>query len=221
MKMYDLFSGLGGASQAFVENGWSVQRFEINPELANPESDSYVPLTNEIDITNQNMYWLFNHKKNDVDFLWASPPCDQFSLAFPAPRSVASRNGELDKYDPDMKPLLATLEIIRLVKPRYWAIENVQGAIRYFEPHIGKHRIKIGSMYLWGNFPMVGLKVMDSTHKKKLFSSTNAQTKLRSNVHAKTPMWLSDQMRRAVQYQMTIDDFSDSLEDVSWAWSDK
>jgi hypothetical protein len=218
MRMYDLFSGLGGASQAFLEGGWSVCRFEKNSMLADPKSEDYVPLTDEIDLTHENAAKALAYPEDKVDFLWASPPCDEFSLAFPAPRSVASREGKLDEYEPDMKPLMATLEIIRLVKPRYWAIENVQGAIRYFEPHIGKHRMKIGSMYLWGNFPMVGLKEIDSTHKKKLFASTGAQTKLRSNVHAKTPHWLSEQMRVAVQYQMTLDDFMASLEDVSWAW---
>ena len=34
MKMLDLFSGLGGASEAMLANGWEVLRIENNPELA-------------------------------------------------------------------------------------------------------------------------------------------------------------------------------------------
>jgi site-specific DNA-cytosine methylase len=34
MKMLDLFSGLGGASEAFVRAGWEVMRIENNPLLS-------------------------------------------------------------------------------------------------------------------------------------------------------------------------------------------
>ena len=30
MKMLDLFSGLGGASEAFLQNGWEIKRIENN-----------------------------------------------------------------------------------------------------------------------------------------------------------------------------------------------
>ena len=47
-------------------------------------------------------------KLERIDFLWTSPPCYEFSLAYPAPRSVAARNGDLDLYEPDMSLVLAT-----------------------------------------------------------------------------------------------------------------
>ena len=33
-EMLDLFSGLGGASEAMLNHGWDVLRIENNPELA-------------------------------------------------------------------------------------------------------------------------------------------------------------------------------------------
>lgn len=205
--MLDLFSGLGGAHCAFQfpENNksiWKIYSVEKNRKLY---------ATHHLDIVKQTYEVIALFEDMEIDFLWASPPCYDFSLAYPAPRAVASREGTLDEYKPDMKPLEATLKIIEAVKPRYWAIENVQGAIRYFEPYIGKHRLKLGSCYLWGNFPIVGFDVKDTQHKKKLFAKTHKDTPNRSNVHAKTPYWISNQVRIAVQYQMMIDDFAQGL----------
>jgi len=199
-QMVDLFSGMGGANSAFT-GIWQVHSVESNRDFA---------ATHHLDIVKQTDAVIAALLDIDIDFLWSSPPCDEFSLAYPAPRSVAAREGVLDLYKPDMKPLEATLKIIDALKPRYWAIENVQGAIRYFEPYIGKHRVKLGSIYLWGNFPVVGFTTVDSKHKQKLFAKTNANTENRSNVHAKTPHWVSNQVRIAVQYQMMIDDFAQS-----------
>ena len=140
MQMLDLFSGLGGASEAFLQNGWHVIRIDNNP-MFGPGGKNEVPHT----ITSDVIRFRNTFEPKTIDFLWASPPCNEFSLAYPAPRSVAAREGVLDLYKPDMKPLEATLAIIKAIKPRYWAIENVQGAIRYFEPYIGRHRVKYGS----------------------------------------------------------------------------
>jgi len=207
-KMIDLFSGLGGASASFVTHTfedkpvWEVDRIDNNVNL---RADYYYDIVNDCQDIIDHYYG------EQIDFLWASPPCDEFTLAFPAPRAVAAREGNLAAYSPDMAPLEATLEIIRALRPRYWAIENVQGAIRYFKPYIGEHRVKLGSAYLWGNFPVVGFTTVDSKHKQKLFAKTNKDTPNRSNVHAKVPFWISEQVRISVQYQMMIDDFWDDI----------
>ena len=67
-KMLDLFSGLGGASQAMQEDdNWKVttvdfeERFEpdICEDVLNLEPEDF---------------------KEDYDLIWASPPCDRFSV---------------------------------------------------------------------------------------------------------------------------------------------
>lgn len=64
------------------------------------------------------------------DILWASPPCQGFSVA------VIGRNWNRD-YTPKtpsaelaMKLALRTLDLIRILKPRYWFIENPRGMLR-------------------------------------------------------------------------------------------
>lgn len=65
-----------------------------------------------------------------VDILWASPPCQGFSVA------VIGRNWNRD-YTPKtesariaMKLAQHTLSMIRTIKPKYWFIENPRGMLR-------------------------------------------------------------------------------------------
>ena len=208
MRMLDLFSGLGGASEAFLDHGWEVWRGDFNELFYNPSSEYYVKNTVKWDAYEDEV------PGGHVDFLWASPPCYEFSLGYNAPRAKAQREGR--EYEPDMTFAIRTKEIIEIVKPRFWAVENVVGASKYFEPIFGKHRILLGAAMIWGNFPIVGF---DASSRKKKVDVWDIESPIRSNIRAKMPYWLSDQMRVAVQYQMMINDFEDSLTDVSWAWN--
>lgn len=201
--MIDLFSGLGGASEAFVKNGWTVTRIENNPVFG-PGGEHYVPGTKTIDVMDD-IDKLYN---GDVDFLWASPPCYEFSTAYMSIRSRKARLGL--KHKPDMTLINRTIELIDLIKPRYWAIENVVGASKYFQPLLGKHRLLVGSAMLWGNFPIIGFEALEKAYKKKK-GDLARWSDIRANERAKIPYWLSEQMRISVQYQMTVDDFAESL----------
>ena len=44
-KMVDLFSGLGGASEAFLKNDWEVERYDNNPLFWERSSENYVENT--------------------------------------------------------------------------------------------------------------------------------------------------------------------------------
>lgn len=199
--MIDLFSGLHGASAAFTDHGWGVISIERNRELT---------ATYHMDVKEQKDEIVeMLTRLERIDFLWASPPCYEFSQGHAAPRSVAAREGKLDSYEPDMSVVLATMDIIRAVKPRYWALENVQGACRYFRPHLGEHRIKLGAAFIWGNFPRLGFKEISNGYKVE--QDPGKRDPLRSNKRAKIPYWISEQIRQSVQYQMMLDDFAESL----------
>jgi hypothetical protein len=134
----DLFSGLEGASRAFKERGWDVITVDIN--------DSFEP-----DICCDIVHFSYPGSWPKPDLIWASPPCTEFSRRS-LPASWACNGG---KYkEPDMSLLDATIRIIKEAKPRYWVIENVSGAIRYFKPYLGSYQKKVGSRYLWGQFPI-------------------------------------------------------------------
>jgi len=72
------------------------------------------------------------------DLIWASPPCTYFSLA---------RTDQVDY--PDMSLYYAARRIIFELRPRFWVIENVRGACRFFEGHYKSY----GPWFLWGNLP--------------------------------------------------------------------
>jgi hypothetical protein len=190
--MIDLFSGLGGASEAFVRDpNYSVLRYDNNPEFENIECTTICDLNNyEIKC------------RHDIDLIWASPPCLTFSNAFNAPRSIAQRAG-LD-YEPDMTLVKKSLEIIEDLNPKYFVIENVSGASKDFEKLLGKPRQIIGCFFLWGNFPLIHVD-RDFEHLKADHDKRHSE--IRSNIRAKIPYEISNNLKIAIDNQTNIFDF--------------
>ena len=197
--MVDLFSGLGGASEAFLMAGWDVYRFDNNRAFSDINSEYFVPRTKYADLRNT----MLTGVSGGVDFVWASPPCYEFSNAYSAPRAIASRENRLEEYEPDMTLLENTISMIEEIKPKYWCIENVVGAIRYFEPYFGKPNNTVGPYVLWGNFPPGSFK-MPEGYSKRIAGDANRWSPIRSNHRAKIPLWLSQQMLDAIRYQTQI-----------------
>ena len=189
MKMVDLCSGLGGASQPMIDNDWEVVRFDNNPLLKD------VPFTRSVDIMTMPKF-----ESDHIDLVWASPPCVDFSLAYAAPKSKARRAGI--PYEPNLDLMLKCKEIIEQTNPRYWVIENVVGAIKDFLPHLGSPRQIIGPFVLWGNFPYIHLPP-GFEHSKALNDKTSTHP-LRSNWKALVPYPLADGLRIAIQEQHSI-----------------
>lgn len=199
----DLFSGFGGASEAFVQDfdRWSVLRIDNNPLLGG------VPFTVIDDINNlqpQNYGRRFPHVKGrlQIECIWASPPCLEFSNAFSAPKSIHVREHGLDSYKPDMSLLTASLEIIETVKPKYWVIENVVGSIRYFREVLGEPRQIIGPYVLWGNFPYLDIDASQLEAKSK--KDVHSSNPLRSNYKAKVDFEISSSLKDAIENQKSL-----------------
>tara|TARA_R110002051_G_scaffold64067_1_gene116629 strand:+ start:142 stop:723 length:582 start_codon:yes stop_codon:yes gene_type:complete len=176
LKVIDLYSGLGGASEAFIRAGHDVVRIENNPDLA------FVEETVIADVA-----WAHTFYGDSIDLVWASPPCQDFSQAFSARRPTARREGR--EFQPDMKPLISALEIISNLKPKYFVIENVVGAIKDFKPHVGNPTQIIGAFVLWHNLPHLVLPP-GYTHTK-VSQDPGSRDPLRSNKRAKVPLELS------------------------------
>jgi len=195
----DLFSGFGGASEAFVQDldNWTVLRIDNNPLLGG------VPFTVIDDIPRiaNNIFGPQNVLKK-IDVIWASPPCREFSNGYSSPKSIHAREHGLDSYKPDMSLLTAALDIIEIVKPKYWVIENVVGSIRYFREFLGEPRQIIGPYVLWGNFPMIDCKpemIMAKSGK-----DVHSSNPLRSNYKAKVDFEISSSLKYAIENQKSL-----------------
>ena len=189
-RMLDLCSGLGGASEGFLANGWDVVRIENNPLLAD------VPHTQLLDI----FEWDYEAEE-PFDLIWASPPCREFSTAYAAPRSVAQREGR--EYQPDMSILLKVIEIIDYFRPKHHVIENVSGASKFFTPIIGSPpRQIVGPFFLWGYFPHI-IMDFDWTHSKA-DGDTWSSDPLRANRRGKIPFEVSVQLFRSITGQKSL-----------------
>lgn len=136
MIMLDLFAGMGGASRAMREAGWTVITVDNDPQF-NPDILA--------DITT------FHYTGPKPDLVWASPPCTEFSR-YSLPASWKCNKG--GKKEPDMCLTLAAKRVIEEIDPKWWIVENVRGARPFYEKVFGPCVKICGSRYLWGKFPI-------------------------------------------------------------------
>ncbi len=194
--VWDLCSGLGGWTEAFAQSDWVVIRIEINPAL------EYVPFTRIWDIHDW-MDWIDDLPHPDL--IVASPPCEEFSIADPN-KDRNDRMENPEKY-PELEIALENvrtcLDIIDYIKPEWWVLENVRGAVRYFKKYIPKlkpHKQAIGpkqhqQFFLWGNFPHIMMKP-NFTHAK--CDNRTAQER------ALIPFEISFELKRAIENHVRI-----------------
>lgn len=136
--MLDLFCGLGGASAAMRERGWTVIGVDSRAEL---EPDVIADVRT------------YEYSGPAVDLVWASPPCVEFA-------KTDKRCWYPDAPTPSMELVDAALRIIAQVQPGAWLLENVRGARPWFRAHVGPGGLKLGApvlqsppLYLWGSPP--------------------------------------------------------------------
>lgn len=153
--MLDLFCGLGGASAAMRERGWTVIGVDSRAEL---EPDVIADVRT------------YEYSGPAVDLVWASPPCVEFA-------KTDKRCWYPDAPTPSMELVDAALRIIAQVQPRAWLLENVRGARPWFRAHVGPSGLRLGApvlqsppLYLWGS-PPPGLLLPSPGHGHKEYQS--------------------------------------------------
>jgi len=137
-----------------------------------------------------------------VDVILFSPPCLEFSLAFTAPRAIHLRERPNIPYEPSMDILECGLDIIRLLKPKYWIVENVRGASPFFSQLMGKPRQINEAYFFWGNFPSFVPEAFPSKAEKD-----ERRDPMRANIRAKVPIEISEALLKAIQSQKCILDY--------------
>jgi site-specific DNA-cytosine methylase len=127
MIVYDFFSGTGSSTQAFEDAGHTIIKVEL---------DEYFP-ADERDILALNAQDLIA-KYGQPDFIWASPPCQKFSVASIGHYWTGGRGNCVPKR-PEVYEAIAlvkhTVNLMQALNPTYgWIMENPRGMLRQQEP---------------------------------------------------------------------------------------
>lgn len=150
MKIIDLFSGLGGWSQPFIDNGHDVYRIDKDKKF---KAELHVDF---LEFNFSDIPW-------KPDIILASPPCETFSVASIGHHWHKNREPKTNAAALGKKLVLRTVEFIKFLNPKIAIIENPRGMLRKLELidfprksiwycHFGEERAKPTD--LWGyQFP--------------------------------------------------------------------
>lgn len=119
MKVLDLFAGLGGWSQAFRDRGHEVLRLEVERRF-NP------------DITADIITWDPLSLSWTPDIVLASPPCTAFTMMTVGRNwtHAPENSPKTDTARLGLRLLERTLEVIDILQPRWFLIENPRAKMR-------------------------------------------------------------------------------------------
>jgi site-specific DNA-cytosine methylase len=165
LKVLELFSGTQSISKAFRERDHATFTIELDPHFQGITSwtEDILEVTAD-DILN---------KFGRPDVIWASPPCNAFSVA-----SIGHHWGGGSRvYEPKTdlakvsKQLVQhTIKLIEELNPKYWYIENPRGVLRKmdFMQELPRHTVtycqygdnRMKPTDIWTNHPQPGFKPM-------------------------------------------------------------
>ena len=122
MKCLDLFSGTRSIADAFERQGWET--FTVELDKSHPNIDWYADI---MKITAEDILSRFGHP----DVVWASPPCEKFSVASIGKYWVKGSNEPATEESRAALALLEhTIKLIHDLNPTYYFIENPRGKMR-------------------------------------------------------------------------------------------
>lgn len=120
MKVIDLFAGCGGLSLGFFQSGYEIiKAVEFDAMIASTyiknhkKTKMIIDDINNIDMSNE-------FSDGDADIILGGPPCQGFSMA-----GARIRNGFID--DPRNYLFKNYFNIVKMVKPKIFIMENVKG----------------------------------------------------------------------------------------------
>lgn len=116
MRILELYSGIGGCSAALQDAATVVAAVDVHRGALAVYSHNFSHPTVACAIESLSVERLGDWQ---ADLWWMSPPCQPFTR----------RGLRRDLDDPRCRSLLALLEPIKRLKPRYLALENVPGFV--------------------------------------------------------------------------------------------
>ena len=148
MKILELFCGTKSFSKVAQQRGFETTTIDLDPQFN---------ATYTLDILNVDLSLLDNY----YDVIWASPPCTAFSVASMGRHWNYDRTPKTESAELGLKLLNRTIEIIKILKPKYWFIENPRGMMRKFMPLDSRHTVtycqygdtRMKPTDIWTNLP--------------------------------------------------------------------
>lgn len=122
MLVLDLFSGLGGWSDAFRDAGHMVVTLDNNPAFKPTICADVLSVSSDL-----LSVW------GKFDVILASPPCECFSVASISSHWTGGKGAYIpkdSKTERAVKIVRYTLNLIEALNPRFWALENPRGVLR-------------------------------------------------------------------------------------------
>ncbi len=161
----DLFSGTGSATKAFQESpDWQVV------EVDNNERDGY---DFDPDIEKDIME-VEPEELPDADFIWASPPCTDFSNANQSRTFTDDVMPNRETVPGQVAIVYQALYLIQQVDPNYWILENPRGRLKYLMPFPPAGTITYCQYgYTWQKPTHLWGKIPDSFEFKKCSPGDN------------------------------------------------
>lgn len=122
IKTIDLFAGCGGFSCGFEKAGFKItSAVEYDKDIAKSyeqnHKDTKMIAEDIKKVDNENVF-----KINDADIIIGGPPCQGFSMA-----GARIRNGFID--DPRNYLFKHYFNVVKIVKPKIFILENVKGIL--------------------------------------------------------------------------------------------
>ena len=128
MKIIDLFSGVGGLSQGFENNGFetvvAIDFWDDAIKTYNHNRKNKVGIT--MDVTQFNDELITNIvKEHKIDGIIGGPPCQGFSTARLS--NITERIGKINESRNHL--YLEFFRTVNIVRPKFFLIENVRGLV--------------------------------------------------------------------------------------------
>jgi hypothetical protein len=127
MYALDLFAGTGSSTQAFVDRNHRVLRVELDPQ-----HDAEI----HADVASLTARQIIDALGSRPEFIWASPPCQAFSVASIGRYWATGGSNPTPKHPKALEAqqlVKSTLRLIHELDPKFWLLENPRGMLRKLE----------------------------------------------------------------------------------------
>jgi hypothetical protein len=121
MKTLELFAGSRSFSKVANDYGFKTYTTDISP---------YENINQVADIFHFDLDKAITYLGGKPDIIWASPPCETFSIASVSHHWYKDRRAKSKQAKRGLEIIRLTIDIIQYVKPKYWFIENPRGILR-------------------------------------------------------------------------------------------